>query len=186
MNGVSPFLYGRSKNRDYRWLIPPQGEIGSNEIAKILEKKSRKLSKGFGYFSYQRTSDYATFCIFFNPGNIKDRFGRKISFMLGFEVFKTILWDFSFQLPNLILYAQDIVNLYLEQVTQLATSDNFNIESIKLPLLLNCDHCKSLNWTEARFNDIDIKFGFKNLENFEYIAKEILTQYSIPQSIDNF
>jgi hypothetical protein len=120
---AQPFVYGRTRTIDYRWLQKPAIPLRVGFFGDALESCSPSLRKG--QKAYFASIDDGG-CILFVMLNLKgaeDHRGRRISFVLGYTVGIEHGRDFAYYLPALLDSCGSLFSKYISHVLQSVESD---------------------------------------------------------------
>jgi len=127
------FVYGRTKNEDYRWLQKPNIAINSNFFARVIEENSNSLKKDEKLFIFVATPDLYMLAYIFKDFSSIDERGRPISFVIGITCDSLEGREFNYRLPALLQQHHLITKLIkndLEQVIN--TNSSFNIKNFDI------------------------------------------------------
>jgi len=119
------FVYGRTKNKDYRWLQKPASGLNSKFFAKILEDNSNTLKKDQKLFISVSSSELYMLAYIFKDFSSIDERGRPISFVVGITCNKNKGREFNYRLPALLLQHNLITDLIKNDLTQVINNNSF-------------------------------------------------------------
>ena len=126
------FVYGRCETRDYRWILPPTIPLAKSFCARILEYNGRRLSSGDLLFLKSQTmaGTFPYFLLSFQSSQMDER-GRKIQFIIGFEISQNDSARFDKIFPKVISNLNVIVssfNDFLAKCIKMRTQPEQNVK----------------------------------------------------------
>lgn len=180
-----PFVYGRTRTVDYRWLQPPMLKLRIGFFADALEMCSPLLRKGERCFFICVDERACIFSTFLSIPGMLDHRGRNISFVFGYTVDPKAARDFAYYLPNMLTNAKKIVDKYIDPVQKAVASDNLvEIPSFALDIIQRSNnyqaHQKLLKQNPISHYE-DVQVGVEGLS----ISPHIATIQSIKVSTDS-
>ncbi|MDR1648440.1 MAG: hypothetical protein LBR88_10510 [Zoogloeaceae bacterium] len=119
-----PFVYGRTRSRDYRWLLSPAAPIRDDFLARVLERysDSGRLDASCPLFLSHASDALCVFAIFFKDVEARDERGRRLDFAVGFTC-ASGRKDFYRIFPALIEVLPNLVSYFMEKIRPGITSD---------------------------------------------------------------
>lgn len=162
------FVYGRTKNEDYRWLQKPNIALNSSFFAKILENNSNSLKKYEKLFMFVSSSDLYMLAYIFKDFSSLDERGRPISFVVGLTCNPKKGREFNYRLPALLLQHNLITNLIQNDLSKVINSNSsFKIEDFDISqvnYLINKDLISDLQQNRTTLNNSILEVA-QNLNN---------------------
>ena len=164
MMNASPFVYGRTRTVDYRWLQPPILKLRIGFFADALEMCSPLLRKGERCFFICVDERACVFSTLLSIPGMLDQRGRTISFVFGYTVDPKAARDFAYYLPNLLGNEKQIIEKYVSSVKQAVASDTL-VEIPSFPIDINNRSTKDLTMfmQNPTLHNEDVQFGSKGL-----------------------
>jgi len=127
------FVYGRTKNQDYRWLQKPNIALNSSFFARILENNSNSLQRDKKLFVFISTPNLYMLAYIFKDFSSVDERGRPISFVVGLACNAKEGREFNYRLPALLQQHNLITNLIKNDLAQVINSNSsFNIKDFDI------------------------------------------------------
>lgn len=120
---AEPFVYGRTRTVDYRWLQKPALPLRVGFFADALERCSPNLRKGHRAYFVALDDGGCVLAVMLSLKEAEDQRGRTISFVLGYTVDTKAARDFAYHLPALLESCDRTVSRYLDSVIQCVESD---------------------------------------------------------------
>ena len=127
------FVYGRTKNQDYRWLQKPNVALNSSFFARILENNSNSLKRNEKLFIFISTPDLYMLAYIFKDFSSIDERGRPITFVVGLTYNPLEGREFNYRLPALLQQHNLITDLIKNDLTRVINTNSFfNIENFDI------------------------------------------------------
>lgn len=120
---ATPFVYGRTRSVDYRWLQKPALPLRIGFFADALESCSPSLRKGQRAYFVALDDGGCVLAVMLSLKETEDQRGRTISFVLGYTVDAKAARDFAYHLPALLESCDRTVAKYLDSVIKCVESD---------------------------------------------------------------
>lgn len=182
MINAHPFIYGRTRTVDYRWLQPPMLKLRIGFFADALEMCSPLLRKGERCFFICVDEQACIFSTFLSIPGMLDQKGRTISFVFGYTVDQKSARDFAYYLPNMLMNTKKNIEKYIDPVRQAVTSDALvEIPSFALDIIQRSNNDQTLFKQNQISHYEDVQLG---PEDFS-ISPHIATTQSINVSADS-
>ena len=121
---VHPFVYGRTRTIDYRWLQKPAHPLRGTFFATALELGASELREGRRYYFAGIHETACALCLMLAPKNAKDEKGRAIRFALGYSVGARQAREFSYYLPDLLERCPPLFHRYFDPVLAAVATDH--------------------------------------------------------------
>lgn len=173
------FVYGRTKNQDYRWLQKPNIALNASFFARILENNSNLLKRNEKLFMFISTPNLYMLAYIFKDFSSMDERGRPISFIVGLTCNLIEGREFNYRLPALLQQHNLITNLIKNDLMRVInTNSSFNIENFNISQVTYIENEKFISELEDNTTTLNSSI----LE----IAKKLNNKVVIPNLESNF
>lgn len=183
---ASVFIYGRCEQRDYRWILPPSIPVSKGFCARLLEYNGRRLSTGeILYLKSQTDAGIFPYFLLSFQSNQMDERGRKIQFIIGFELNPYNSIAFNSVLPSLTSNLNTIVDNFRSILSGFVVSRFLPDQLIEYDFIKNTLVLQSEKTAQSQLlskPEHEIQFQNKNLKIGHFMEQCI----ALPVKLGNF